>query len=120
MEKTSDIDKLMRAEPYEKFYDKRSLPYSVKVLGMSRDDVPGTKLHPLAWALTQTRLDLSNMLSTIWFEQSPDVAPVEYLPIISSKSYFHTPHKASTEYVSKLFIEIFNEMRINPSDESLT
>lgn len=62
------------------------------------------------WAINQTGLDLSDTLSTIWDEQSPDVAPVEYLPIVNPKAYFSKPSKMATEHVSGLLLEIFNDL----------
>lgn len=112
MEKTALIDEyLMKAMPINEYYQQSSLPCSDKVLGLSEGEHPlGLRLHPIVWAINQTGLDLSDTLSTIWDEQSPDVAPVEYLPIVSSESYFHTPRKASIEYVSSLIIEILEEV----------
>jgi hypothetical protein len=115
MEKTALIDKyLNEALPIDEYFKKSSLPYSAKALGLEGYESNNLKLHPLVWAINQTGLDLSIALSTIWDEQSPDVAPVEYLPIVSSKSYFHTPRKASTEYVSGLLLDIFKELSNEP------
>jgi hypothetical protein len=116
MEKTVLIDKYLNAaKPLDYLYSKNSLPCSVRALGLDSYESNNLKLHPLVWAINQTGLDLSIALSTIWDEQSPDVAPVEYLPIVSSDSYFHTPRKASKEHVSELIIEIFNELSNDPN-----
>jgi len=118
MEKTSLIDKyLLEAKPLSEYYQKASVPYNEKALGLKgrKKSKKGLKmspleLHPLVWAINQTGLDLSIALSTIWDEQCPDVAPVEYLPIVSSRSYFSTPRKASTEFLSKLILDVFKEL----------
>jgi hypothetical protein len=116
MEKTALIDRyLLGAKPLDIYYNKSSLPYSERALGLGDYESNNLRLHPIVWAINQTGLDLSIALSTIWDEQDPDVAPVEYLPMVSSESYFHTPRKAGTEYVSSLLIEIFNEMSDEPS-----
>jgi len=116
MEKTTLIDKyLSEALPLDKYYQKGSLPYSARALGLEDYQNDNLRLHPLVWAINQTGLDLSIALSSIWDEQSPGVAPVEYLPIVSSESYFHTPRKAGTEYVSGLLLDIFNELSNEPS-----
>lgn len=111
MEKTVLIDKyLLEALPLDEYYQKDSVPYNRKALGLDTYEVDNLRLHPLVWAINQTGLDLSIKLSTIWDEQSPDVAPVEYLPIVSSKSYFSTPRRASKELLSKLILDTFNEL----------
>jgi hypothetical protein len=115
MEKTTLIDNILgRNKPLSEYYSKRSLPYNERALGLDQINIDGLELHPLVWAINQTGLDLSITLSTIWDEQSPDVAPVEYLPIVSSKSYFETPRKGSQEYLSKVILSVFNEL----SDET--
>ena len=115
MEKTALIDKyLTAAKPLDELYKKSSLPYSERALGLESYQSDNLKLHPLVWAINQTGLDLSTALSTIWDEPSPDVAPVEYLPIVSSDSYFHTPRKASTEYVSDLILSIYKDLGNDP------
>jgi hypothetical protein len=109
-EKTTLIDKyLSKAKPLDWYYKKGSLPYSERALGLSHLN-DSLMLHPLVWAINQTGMDLSIALSTIWDEQSPEVAPVEYLPIVSLDSYFHTPRKQSTEYLSKLILSAFEKL----------
>jgi hypothetical protein len=111
MEKTALIDKyLSKAKPLDWYYKQGSIPYSERALGLGSYESNNLMLHPLVWAINQTGLDLSIALSTIWDEQSPDVAPVEYLPIVSSKSYFHKPHKRSTELLAGLIVDVFTEL----------
>jgi hypothetical protein len=115
MEKTAEIDKyLSEAKPLNEYYQAASLPHNGEVLGLGSHQSDNLMLHPIVWAINQTGIDMSIALSTIWDEPSPDVAPVEYLPIVSSKSYFSTPRKASKEYLSKLILDVFNEL----SDET--
>jgi len=99
----------------ETYYIGSSLPYSVKALGLERYQSNNLMLHPIVWAVNQTGMDLSDTLSTIWDIQSPDVAPVEYLPIVSLKSYFSTPRKASNEYLSKLILDVYAELSNEPN-----
>jgi hypothetical protein len=111
MEKTTLIDSMLgRNKTLSEYYLKRSLPYNARALGLENLNIDGLELHPLVWAINQTGLDLSIALSTIWDEQCPDVSPVEYLPIVSLKSYFETPRKGSNEYLSKLILSVFNEL----------
>jgi hypothetical protein len=39
----------------------------------------------------------------------PDMSPVEYLPIVSSKSFFHD-QKTMNQTLSKVYIESFKEL----------
>jgi hypothetical protein len=120
MEKTTELDKIFGdASPLDIYYNSASIPCNERALGLGEGAMyhaPNFGLHPLVWALNQTGLDLSTALSQIWDEQDPDVAPVEYLPIVSSKSYFETPKKGSREYLSRiitdLFFELANETKI--------
>jgi hypothetical protein len=116
MEKTALIDKyLLGAKPLDRYYNKSSLPYSERALGLGDYESNNLRLHPIVWAINQTGLDLSIALSTIWDEQDPDVAPVEYLPMVSSESYFNTPRKAEAGYVSALLMDIFAEIGNEPN-----
>jgi hypothetical protein len=111
MEKTALIDKyLNKALPIDHLYNKSSVPYSERALGLKKLSGNNLMLHPLVWAINQTGLDLSIALSTIWDEPSPDVAPVEYLPIVSTRSYFHTPHKRSREFLASIILDVYNEL----------
>lgn len=111
MEKTALIDKyLSKVKPLDEYYKQSSVPCSVRALGLSDYESNNLKLHPLVWAINQTGLDLSIALSAIWDEPSPDAAPVEYLPIVSSRSYFHTPRKQSKEFLSKLILDVYSEL----------
>jgi len=111
MEKTALIDKyLMEAKPLDEMYEQSSVPYSGRALGLESLSGNNLMLHPIVWAINQTGLDLSIALSQIWDEQSPDVAPVEYLPIVSTRSYFHTPRKRSTEFLAGIILDIYNEI----------
>lgn len=119
MDKTALIDKyLCEALPLNEYYDKGSLPYSEEALGLGSFS-DNLILHPLVWAINQTGLDLSIALSSIWDEQSPDITPVEYLPIVSSKSYFHKPLKRSNEYLSKLVLDAYKDLKSKSLETTL-
>jgi hypothetical protein len=108
-DKTFEVDRILSEnKPVEDLFNSNSLPYNERALGYNQD---GYMLHPLVWAINQTGLDLSIALSTIWDEQDPDVAPVEYLPIVSNKSYFSKPNSAKREYLSKLILDVYTELR---------
>lgn len=109
-EKTAEIDKVLGSHDLKTLFKDSSLPYNEKALGLEslRDSFA---LHPLVWAINQTGMDLSIALSAIWDEPNPDVAPVEYLPLVSNKSYFSKPRAASQKYLSKLILDTYNTLR---------
>jgi hypothetical protein len=118
MAKTALLDKhFNEALPVDVLYKKSSVPYSERALGLGDLSGDHLMLHPLVWAINQTGLDLSIALSTIWDEPSPDVSPVEYLPIVSTRSYFHTPRKRSTEYLAGVIVDVFNELTNETTNE---
>jgi hypothetical protein len=116
-EKTALIDKyLNEAEPLDVLYKKSSLPHSRTALGLENLSDP-LKLHPLVWAVNQTGLDLSIALSSIWMDDAQNASPVEYLPIVSTKSYFPLSNeRQKNQYLSELILSTFEELR----EESLS
>lgn len=109
LKKTQFIDKyLCEALPLHEYYDKFSIPQNEEALGLGRLDNP-LKLHPIVWAINQTGMELSDKLNDIW-DESPDVAPVEYLPMVNHKSYFTTPRTKGKEVLASLIIKSYNEL----------
>mmetsp|Transcript_3473 Transcript_3473/g.6178 ORF Transcript_3473/g.6178 Transcript_3473/m.6178 type:complete len:254 (+) Transcript_3473:41-802(+) len=112
MEKTALIDKYLSAtKSLDEYYNKSSVPCNERALGLEGYESNNLKLHPIVWAINQTGLDLSIALSTIWDEQSPDISPVEYLPIVSSKSYFSKPRKAKNQFLSELILDVYKDLK---------
>jgi hypothetical protein len=110
LDKTTMIDKILcEAKPLTELYNQCSLPHGVRALGEGDLNDP-LQLHPIVWAINQTGLELSETLSLIWDEQSPDVAPIEYLPIVSTKSYFNTPRKSEHKYLSGIIIDAYDSL----------
>jgi hypothetical protein len=65
--------------------------------------------HPIVLALTQTSRELQFLMFTVLDDLEPDtVSPVEYLPIVSSKSYYHD-RKAVNRYFSQILLECYYE-----------
>jgi hypothetical protein len=65
--------------------------------------------HPIVLALTQTSRELQFLMFTVLDDLEPDtVTPVEYLPVVSSKSYY-SDLKARTRFLSKIILECFQE-----------
>jgi hypothetical protein len=101
---------LMRNKSLDVYYKQSSLPCSDMALGLGSYNSDNLTLHPLVWAINQTGLDLSIALSTIWDDESPDVAPVEYLPIVSSRSFFLKPKTGRSQLLSKVILSVFKEL----------
>lgn len=65
--------------------------------------------HPIVLAITQISRELQFLMFSVLDDLEPDtVAPVEYLPILSSKS-FYSDRKATNRYLSELVLECFQE-----------
>jgi hypothetical protein len=65
--------------------------------------------HPIVLALTQTSRELQFLMFSVLDDLEPDtVSPVEYLPIVSSRSYYHD-RKAVNRYFSKILLECYYE-----------
>jgi hypothetical protein len=72
--------------------------------------------HPIVLALTQTSRELQFLMFTVLDDLEPDtVAPVEYLPVVSSRSYY-SDRKTSIRYLSKILLECFQEALDEQSD----
>jgi len=65
--------------------------------------------HPIVLALTQTSRELQFLMFSVLDDLEPDtVAPVEYLPVVSSSSYY-SDRKTVNRYLSQLILECFQE-----------
>jgi hypothetical protein len=111
MDKTAEIDKIfMGNKPLDNFYIKASIPYDETALGLGQTFPSDMyELHPLVWAINQIGLDLSDALTHLWDGESKDVLPVEYLPLVSTKSFFFD-RKAKGEFLSQILIDSFKEL----------
>lgn len=63
--------------------------------------------HPIVLALTQTSRELQFIMFTV-LDDMDTADPVEYLPIVSSKSYYSS-HKDTNRYLSEIILESFQE-----------
>jgi len=84
------------------------VPCSDKALtDRSIGDLSGS--HPIVLSLTQTSRELQFLMFTVLDDLEPGtVSPVEYLPIVSVKSYFSDLSTARV-YLSKILLECFQE-----------
>jgi hypothetical protein len=91
-------------------FEKAVVPYSEKVLiDGSIGDLTGS--HPIVLALTQTSRELQFMMFTVLDDLEPDTAsPVEYLPVVSTRSYF-SDRKTVNRYFSEILLESLKEAR---------
>jgi hypothetical protein len=91
-------------------FEKAVVPYSEKVLiDRSIGDLTGS--HPIVLALTQTSRELQFMMFTVLDDLEPDTAsPVEYLPVVSTRSYF-SDRKTVNRYFSEILLESLKEAR---------
>jgi hypothetical protein len=65
--------------------------------------------HPIVLALTQTSRELQFMMFTVLDDLEPDtVSPIEYLPVVNSKSYY-SDRKAINRYLSEVILECYKE-----------
>lgn len=95
-----------------------SVPCNEKVLAdRSIGSLKGS--HPIVLALTQTSRELQFLMFTVLDDLDPEtVSPVEYLPVVSSKSYFND-RKDVTRYLCKIILESFEEALDEKSIEKM-
>lgn len=96
-------------------YRSAGILYDKTAMGVGNHVTDNLELHPIVWGIDQTGKDLSDILSTLWDEPDAlNVTPVEYLPVVSRKSYFARPEGRS-QYLSQLILDVFTELRMNSS-----
>jgi hypothetical protein len=111
------IQKAMEIKPLDMENEFPNLVRNFKTIGVSCDektladrsigDLSGS--HPIVLALTQTSRELQFMMFTVLDDLEPDtVSPVEYLPVVSSRSYY-SDRKAVNRYLSEIILECFQE-----------
>jgi hypothetical protein len=109
-EKTLLLDGYLNAaKPLEDYFKQQSLPYSNSALGLTNVYDPNG-LHPLVVAINQTGMDLLNIMDAIWDDDPRDDVSLEYLPLISTKSYFHS-EKQKGEYLSRIIIDVYTNLK---------
>jgi hypothetical protein len=68
-----------------------------------------TGSHPIVLALTQTSRELQFLMFSVLDDLEPDtVSPVEYLPVVSSRSYY-SDRKAANRYLSEILLACYQE-----------
>lgn len=111
------IDKAMKIKAFcmlealpllTKSFKSISVSCSEKTLtSRSIGDLKGS--HPIVLSLTQTSRELQYIMFTVLDDLEPEaVSPVEYLPIVSEKSYFSNLSTTKV-YLSKILLECFQE-----------
>jgi hypothetical protein len=112
-DKATKIDNVLSGnKPLDYYYKSCSIPFEETALGLGQK-FPSNQfeLHPIVWAINQQGNDLSDILVQLWDDESVDqLLPVEYLPIISLKSFFHG-RTSRGEYLSKVIIDTFHQIK---------
>jgi hypothetical protein len=106
--KIKPLDMEVELPNLSKGFSSIGVPCNEKVLAdRSIGSLKGS--HPIVLALTQTSRELQFLMFTVLDDLEPDtVSPVEYLPVVSSKSYFND-RKDVTRYLCKIILESFEE-----------
>jgi hypothetical protein len=111
------IEKAMKIRPLDMEREYPNLVKGFKSIGVSCDektladrsigDLSGS--HPCVLGLTQTSRELQFLMFTVLDDLEPNtVSPVEYLPVVSTQSYFHD-RKDVRRYLSEILLECFQE-----------
>ena len=92
-----------------KGFNSIGVPCNEKTLAdRSIGDLSGS--HPIVLGLTQTSRELQFLMFTVLDDLEPDtVPPVEYLPVVSSSSYYHD-RKTVGRYLSQIILDSFQEI----------
>jgi len=109
------IEKAMNIKPFCTIAENPNMVEGFKNIGVSfsertlvdRSDILATlecRLHPIILALTQTSRQLQFIQFDILDDLEPGkVSPIEYLPVVSTKSYY-SGRKAPMLYLSKILL----------------
>jgi hypothetical protein len=111
------IEKAMQIRPLDMETEFPNLVKGFSSIGVSCDektladrsigDLSGS--HPTVLALTQTSRELQFLMFTVLDDLEPDtVSPVEYLPVVSSQSYYNSRGTVN-RYFSEIILECFQE-----------
>lgn len=112
-EKRDSVDKILSsAKPIEDLFNREGVTVSARSIGLKGHN---NSLHPIVWALNQVGEDLFiglSMLETVPDNETPDILPVEFLPIPMVATYFGDQHllksKTRTTFVLKAWTQIKN------------
>jgi len=106
------IEKAMNIKPFCRLEDDSKMIEGFKSIGVPfsertlehRSDKDFHRLHPITLALTQTSRQLQYMMFDILDDLEPGkVSPIEYLPVVSTKSYYSS-RKTPMLYLSKILL----------------
>lgn len=111
------IEKAMKIKPFnhskeiltlEEGFKSIDVPYSEAAL-TSKSIGDFSPIHPIVLSLTQTSRELQFLMFSVLDDLEPEtVSPVEYLPVVSIKSYF-SDLSTTRGYLSKILLECFQE-----------
>jgi hypothetical protein len=111
------IDKAMKIKAFDYCQALPELDKRFKSIGVPLSDTAWdnktigdlSPLHPIVLSLTQTSRELQFLMFTVLDDLEPEtVSPVEYLPVVSIKSYF-SDLSTTRGYLSKILLECYHE-----------
>jgi hypothetical protein len=111
------IDKAMKIKAFDRCSTIATISESFKSIGVplsetvlnSRSIGDLSPTHPIVLSLTQTSRELNFLMFSVLDDLEPEtVSPVEYLPVVSIKSYF-SDLSTTKGYLSKILLDCFNE-----------
>jgi len=111
------IEKAMKIKPFCPVEQNVNMVRGFKNIGVSfsertlvdRSDANLHQLHPIMLALTQTSRQLQFLMFDVLDDIEPDnVCPIEYLPVVSTRSYFSS-RKATVLHLSELLLGCFHD-----------
>jgi hypothetical protein len=111
------IDKAMKIKAFDYCQALPELTKRFKSIGVPLSDTAWdnktigdlSPLHPIVLSLTQTSRELQFLMFTVLDDLEPEtVSPVEYLPVVSIKSYF-SDLSTTRGYLSKILLECYHE-----------
>lgn len=111
------IDKAMKIKPFNHTQEIPVLEESFKSICVPCSDSALTSrsigdfslIHPIVLSLTQTSRELQFLMFSVLDDLEPEtVSPVEYLPVVSIKSYF-SDRSTTKGYLSKILLDCFKE-----------
>jgi len=120
------LEKAMEVRPFYPFkeipnlidgFNRIGVPFSERAL-VDRSAAKLQRHHPIMLALSQTARQLQDMMFDIGYDLEPGkVSPVEYLPVVSTKSYYSS-RKTPMLYLSKILLGCLDDALRNSKTSS--
>lgn len=112
--KRDSVDKhLSSAKPIEELFNRGGIAVSERLIGLKGWS---NSLHPVVWAVNQCGENLAIGLSILesvldsGLDTTPEILPIEYLPIPTIGAYFGDRHSLRSEYHSQLVLKAWSAL----------